>query len=84
MKSAGERNTNKGITELVKYSNRLNYHSSDLSYMGILVDIRDTLRISRKGWTDRQVVNDVWIGTLTTCLMTVRHKGALAPSHDAG
>ncbi len=26
--------------------------------MGILVDIiGDTLRISRKGWTDRQVVN---------------------------
>ncbi len=78
----------KGITGTLKYSNGLELQFRDLySYMGILVDMSgDTLRRFRaKGWTDRQVVNACWIGTLTTCLMTVRHK-RLTPApltHDA-
>ncbi len=42
--------------------------------MGILVDMSgDTLRIQRKGWTDRQVVN-VLDWDINDVLMTVRHK----------
>ncbi len=39
--------------------------------MGILVDMSDACEdFAQSGWTDRQVVT-CWIGTLTTCLMTV-------------
>ncbi len=66
---------NKGYNRTPKYSNGLELQFHDLySYMGILVvDMSgDTMKISRKGLTDRQVVNVLdWD---TPRLMTVRHK----------
>ncbi len=78
-------NTNKGYNRTRKYSNGLELQFHDLySVTGILVDMSGGYlrRFRVKGWTDRQEKN-VLDWTLTTCLMTVRHKRLTAPSQDA-
>ncbi len=77
MKSGRKRNTNKGYNRTLKYSNGLELQFHDLQlhgYFSRYVKGYSAKISSRKGWTDRQVVN-VLSWDINDVLMTVRHKG---------